>query len=172
MSTSLSGLAHILWGTIHTFGLMGLIKMDTWMRPMEAVVAGCRMSVYLFLQATAITESLSPIKLINDQLQKKIKLRCNCITSLHNLEKTAQATWHHQHHNLECVQRKNCHENIVHLFIQHLSCHWNKNHGLLPPLPKAAMLRYGFHPNPSYWLFVRLKTAFHKSSKTDVLCWR
>lgn len=63
-----------------------------------------QIQVYLFLQA--VITSLSQIKLINNQLQNKMQLcsmkkTCNygrhTVTSLPNLQKPAQATWHHQH---------------------------------------------------------------------------
>lgn len=65
--------------------------------------------VYLFLQA--VITSLSQIKLINNQLQNKMQLyslkktqqSMEDITRLSNLQKPAQATWHHQPQTLKCV---------------------------------------------------------------------
>lgn len=68
-----------------------------------------RTEVYLFLQA--VITSLSQIKVINNQLQNKTQLcsmkkkTCNNHGrhNKSNLQKPAQATWHHQTQTLQYV---------------------------------------------------------------------
>lgn len=67
-----------------------------------------QIQVYLFPRA--VITSLSRIKLINNQLQNEMQLysmkkqvSMEDITSLSNLQKPAQDTWHHRPQPLKCV---------------------------------------------------------------------